>query len=184
LVAKSAAEYASRVMRTMLAIVAVAATLAAAAGATSSTRFVSKRYGYSIVLPGNWTSHPASIPWRGGPPFEDQREVDFYPATDGRALGVAARSLPQTSTLRKWASLYVGTALPNFCTKSPGYRATTLGGTPALAFTGVCEVHDINVALTVRRGRGYVFVLASPRSFSTAADSRVFESARRSFRFR
>ena len=165
-------------------VVAVAATLATAAGATSSTRFVSKRYGYSIVLPGNWTSYPASVPWRGGPPFQNQREVDSYPATDGRTLAIAARSLPRTSTLRKWASLYVGTALPNFCTKSRGYRATTLGGVPALAFTGVCEVHDINVALTVRRGRGYVFVLGSPRAFSAAADGRVFESARRSFRFR
>jgi hypothetical protein len=173
-----------RVMRTMLAFVAVAATLAAAADATSTTRFVSKRYGYSIVLPSHWTSRPASIPWRGGPPFQNQWQVDLYSAADGRALAVAARSLPRPSTLRKWASLYVGTALPSFCTKSRGYRATTLGSAPAFAFTGVCDVHDINVALTVRRGRGYVFVLASPRAFSAAADGRVFESARRSFRFR
>ena len=171
-------------MRTMLALIAVAATLATAADATSTTRFVSKRYGYSMVLPGDWTSRPASMPWRGGPPFQNQRQVDFYPAADGRALAVAALSLPRTSTLRKWASLYVDTALPSFCTKSRGYRATTLGSAPALAFTGVCEVHDINVALTVRRGRGYVLVLGSPRSFSAAADGRVFESARRSFRFR
>jgi hypothetical protein len=171
-------------MRTMLALVAVAAALAAAADARSSTRFVSKRYGYSVVLPGDWTSRPASIPWRGGPPFQNQPEVDFYSAADGRALAAAARSLPRRSTLRKWASLYVGTALPSLCTKSRGYRATALGGAPALAFTAACEVHDINVALTVRRGRGYAFVLASPRAFSAAADRRVFESARRSFRFR
>jgi predicted Zn-dependent protease len=158
-------------MRTMLALVAVAAALAAAADARSSTRFVSKRYGYSV-------------PWRGGPPFQNQPEVDFYSAADGRALAAAARSLPRRSTLRKWASLYVGTALPSFCTKSRGYRATALGGAPALAFTAACEAHDINVALTVRRGRGYAFVLASPRAFSAAADRRVFESARRSFRFR
>jgi hypothetical protein len=171
------------VVRTILVLVAVAATLAAAADATSSRRFVSKSYSYSIVLPGDWTSSPASIRWRGGPPFQNTPEVDIYDATDGRELAVAALSLPGTTTLRKWATLYVGTALPGFCKKSRGYRATTLGGAPALAFTGRCDVHNINVALTVRRGRGYTFVLASPRADSEAADGGVFEAARRSFRF-
>lgn len=170
------------VVRTILVLVAVAATLAAAADATSSRRFVSKSYSYSIVLPGGWTSTPASIRWRGGPPFQDTPEVDLYDA-DGRELAVAALSLPRTTTLRKWAPVYVGTALPSFCKKSRGYRVTTLGGAPALAFTGRCDVHDVNVALTVRRGRGYTFALASPRADSEAADSGVFEAARRSFRF-
>lgn len=170
-------------MRTILVLVAVAATLAAAADATSSRRFVSKSYSYSIVLPGDWTSSSASIRWRGGPPFQNPPEVDLYQAVDGRALAVAALSLPRTTTLRKWATLYVGSALPRFCKKSRGYRATTLGGGSALAFTGRCDIHDINVALTVRRGRAYVFALASPRAYSEAADGGVFEAARRSFRF-
>ena len=79
--------------------------------------------------------------------------------------------------------MYVGTALPSFCKKSRGYRATTLGGAPALAFTGRCDIHDINVALTVHLGRAYTLALASPNAYSEAADGGVFEAARRSFRF-
>ncbi len=170
-------------MRTILVLVALLATLAVAADASSSKRFVSKRYSYSIVLPADWTSSPASSNWQGGPPFQDPPEVDLYEAADGRSLAVAARSVPRTTTLRQWATVYVGAAVPSFCTKSRGYRATTLGGVPAVAFTGRCEIHDINVELTVRRGRGYAFALASPSADSEAADGAVFEAARRSFRF-
>jgi hypothetical protein len=170
-------------MRTMLALVAVAATLAAAADAAPSRVFVSKRYGYSIVLPAGWTSHPASSAWAGGAPFLNEAQVDIHQAGDGRALAAAAKSLPTATTLRKWASAYVGTALPSFCTKSSGYRATTLGGAPALAYTGRCEIHDVTIALTVRRGRGYVLGLGSPSEYPAAADGRIFEAARRSFRF-
>ena len=170
-------------VRTILVLVALVAALATAADATSSKRFVSKRYSYSIVLPAAWTSIPASISWRGGPPFQDPAEVDLYAAADGRSLAVAARSVPQKMTLHQWATVYVPAAVPSFCTKSRGYHATTLGGVPALAFTGRCDIHDINVELAVRRGRGYTFALASPRADSEAADGAVFEAARRSFRF-
>ncbi len=170
-------------MRALLVLVAVVATLAAAADATSSKRFVSKRYSYSIVLPATWASSLASISWKGGPPFQDPPEVDLYEAADGRSFAVAARSVPRTMTLREWATAYVGAAVPSFCVKSRGYRATVLGGVPALAFTGHCEIHDISVELTVRRGRGYAFALASPSANSATADGAVFEAARRSFRF-
>lgn len=171
-------------MRMILVLAALAATLAGVAGATSSKKFVSKRYSYSIVLPADWTSSPASTSWQGGPPFQDPPEVDLYDAADGRSFAVAARKLSKpTTTLRQWATAYVGAAVPSFCKKSRGYRATTLGGVPALAFTGHCEVHDINVELTVRRGRGYAFALASPGANSEAADGAVFEAARRSFHF-
>jgi hypothetical protein len=121
--------------------------------------------------------------WQGGPPFQDPPEADLYEAGDGRSLAVAARSVSRTTTLHRWATVYVGMAVPSFCAKSPGYRAIMLGGVPALAFTGRCDVHDIIVGLTVRRGRGYTFVVASPRADSQAADAAVFEAARRSFRF-
>jgi len=171
-------------MRTILVFAALAATLAGTAGATSSKKFVSKRYSYSIVLPAGWTSSPASTSWLGGPPFQDPPQVDLYDATDGRSFAVAARKLPaSTTTLRQWATAYVGSAVPSFCKKSRGYRSTTLGGVPALAFTGRCEVHDINVELTVRHGRGYALALASPALYTDAADGAVFEAARRSLRF-
>src|SRR3954453_19125770 len=115
-------------MRAILVVCIVAATLAAGADANSSKRFVSKRYSYSIVLPAGWTSSPASIGWQGGPPFQDPPEVDLYEGADGRSLAVAARSVARTTTLRQWAAVYVGAAVPSFCTKSHGYRATKLGG--------------------------------------------------------
>jgi hypothetical protein len=172
-----------RAMRRTLILVALVAVLAPAADATSSKRFVSKRYSYSIVLPAGWTSSPASIGWQGGTPFQDPPEVDLYEGADGRSLAVAARSVARTTTLRQWAAVYVGAAVPSFCTKSHGYRTTKLGGVPALAFTGRCEIHDIDVELTVRHGRGYAFALASPRAGSKAADGAIFETARRSFHF-
>jgi hypothetical protein len=170
-------------MRTILVLVALVASLAAAADAASSKRFFSKRYSYSIVLPAAWTSNPATINWKGGPPFQDPLEVDSYDTSDGRTMAVATRSVPRTTTLRQWARVYVGAAVPSFCKKPRGSRATTLGGVPALAFTVRCEIHNVHVELAVRDGRGYVFALAAPSANSEAADGAVFEAARRSFRF-
>jgi hypothetical protein len=178
-----AAEYAPRVRKILVLVALLTAALAADANATSSTRFVSKRYSYSIVLPAGWTSTPASIKWKGGPPFQDPQEVDLFEGAGGRSMVVAARSVPPTTTLRQWATMYVGVAVPSFCKRSPGYRATALGGLPALTFTGPCEIHDITVELAVRRGRGYAFALASPQANSAAADRAIFEAARTSFRF-
>src|SRR3954453_13416029 len=101
----------------LLLVLAVAATFAAAADANSSKRFVSKRYGYSIVLPAAWTASPASIGWQGGPPFQSPAEVVLFGAADGRSIAVAARPLPRTTTLQKWATSYVRAALPSFCKK-------------------------------------------------------------------
>jgi hypothetical protein len=170
-------------MRMVLVLFALLVAPAAAAHAAASKRFASKRYSYSTVLPADWTSYPASINWQGGPPFQGPSEVDTYLAADGSSMAVAARSVPRTMTLRQWATVYVRAAVPSECKKSPGYRATTLGGVPALVFAGRCDVHDIRVELTVRRGRGYVFALASTRASSETADGVVFEAARRSFRF-
>src|SRR3954464_8772710 len=142
-------------MRTILVLVALAATLAAAADATSSKRFVSKRYSYSVVLPAAWTSSPASMGWKGGPPFQDPPEVDLYDhAADGRSFAIAARKLPTpTTTLRQWAAAYCGPAVPAACKKARGYRATTLGGVPALASGRHCEVQDTIVDGIVPSGQ-------------------------------
>jgi hypothetical protein len=173
-------------VRRILLLVAVAATFAAAAAAdaASSKRFVSKRYHYSIVLPAAWTETPASTGWQGGPPFDSTTEVDLFDKlSDGRSMAVAARSIPRAFTLRKWATTYVRAAVPSFCKKSRGYRTTTLGDAPALAFTAHCEVHDITLALSVHGGQGYTFILASPSFYAAGDDGAIFETSRRSFRF-
>ena len=127
-------------------------------------------------------AQPRSAGREGRPSRIRRRSTFTKPLTDARWPS-RHDQCRQTTTLRQWATAYVGAAVPSFCTKSRGYRATTLGGVPALAFTGRCEIHDINVELAVRRGRGYTFALASPRADSEAADGAVFEAARRSFRF-
>lgn len=177
----------SRVMRTILTVAAVAAVVAAAADGAANTRFVSKMYRYSIVLPGEWMSRPASVPWTGGPPRLTSPEIDLYVrASDGRAVTVSAVPVRRSSTLRKWTRSFVDTApAAAACTTRGGLRPSTLGGAPALSFEGRCSgaAHDFVMAATVRGGRAYLLALVSPSSYSGASDRRVFETVRRSFRF-
>jgi hypothetical protein len=175
-------------MRMIFAIAVVAAAAGATAHATANTTFVSKMYGYSIVLPGEWVSRPASIPWTGGPPYSDSPEVDFYyRVADGRDVRVSALSVPRSTTLRKWTNLFVTTKLRAAagCVPLGAVRATTLAGSRALTFGGRCSsgAHDYVAAATVRRGRVYLLALLSPSSYSAPSDRRVFETVRRSFRF-
>jgi hypothetical protein len=174
-------------MRTIVAVAAVALVVAAVGDGASRTRFVSKMYGYSIVLPGEWTSRPASVRWTGGPPYSDSPEVDFYyRVADGRDVTVSAMSVPRSSTLRKWTNKFLATVpAAAGCTTSPAVRATTLGGARALTFGGRCSAaaHDFLMVAATRGGRVYLLALASPSTYSAASDRRVFETVRTSFRF-
>jgi hypothetical protein len=174
-------------MRMIFAVAVVAAAAGATAHATANTTFVSKMYGYSIVLPGDWVSRPASVRWTGGPPVSTSREIDLYVrAADGRDVRVAAVTIPRSSTLRGWTRSFVDTVPAAVgCTTAGVLRPSALGGAPALRFEGRCAsaAEDFLMAATVRRGRAYLFALVSPSSYSGASDRRVFETVRRSFRF-
>jgi hypothetical protein len=176
-------------MRAMLAVAAVAAIVAATAHAAASTRFVSKMYGYSFVLPGQWTlSRPASMRWQGGPTYSDSPEVDYYESGDGRDLRVGAMSVPRSSTLRKWTRQFVA-SYPRAalgCTTPRAYRASTVGGAPALTYEGRClsSAHDFLNTITIHRGRVYVLAMTAPLGkYSAASNRRVLEAAGKSFRF-
>jgi hypothetical protein len=95
-----------------LAMLAIGAAVAIAAlGAESSagkpsaeaTKFVSKRYGYSVVLAGQWKAKYARTGWWGNFPLMDSGEVDvFTDSTGERFFIVAATRVPAGTTLRQW----------------------------------------------------------------------------------
>jgi hypothetical protein len=59
----------------------------------------------------------------------------------------------------------------------------TLGGEPALSWTTTCgDVHPTKIA-ALHGGRGYIAIFELSGADETAADRRILESIRRSFRF-
>ena len=176
------------------AVVGSAIVLAAVAFATESSparptaepaKFVSKRYGYSIVLDGAWKAKYARTGWTGNFPLMDSGQVDvFTDSTGQRFFIVAATPVRPGTTLRRWvgshAQVMSGFAL---CKKPRAYRSTRLGGGSAREFLESCYDHDAIVVAAVHRGRGYTFQFVSPRENSLASDRSIFEPGRRSFRF-
>jgi len=177
-----------------LAMLAIGAAVAIAAlGAESSAgkpsaeaaKFVSKRYGYSLVLAGQWQARYARTGWTSNFPLMDSGEVDvFTDSTGERFFIVAATRVPPGTTLRQWershAEVMLGFA---FCRKARAFRSTKLGGGSAREFLGSCLTHDAIVVVAVHRGRGYTFQFVSPKEDSVASDRDIFEPGRRSFRF-
>jgi hypothetical protein len=170
-----------------LAALLVGASGAAAAAPT--TKFVSKRYGYSIVLPGSsshWSPTFASIGWSSGEiPGAGDPALDTY--TDLRRGGyflIAARQVPAGETLEKWTAVVLS-ARPPVCTgPRPKRLKSTLDRTPALVVTWSCTDGYWVIAITaLHSGRGYFMLLASQTNLSRASDQRAFDAARRSFRF-
>ncbi len=61
---------------------------------------------------------------------------------------------------------------------------TTLGGEPALAWTGTCtDGVETNRIVALHGDRGYMVFLVSDAKNDNAVDRRIFESMRESFRF-
>jgi hypothetical protein len=157
------------------------------------TRFVSKRYGYALVLPRHYEATSARAGWEGGPPLADSGEVDVFtdkrdrPATPtsgaARFFVAAATRVRAGTTLRAWERSHAALMSELCQEKSRAFRATTLGGAAAREFEIKCPVHDAIVVVALHRGRGYTFQYVSPGSNSAAADRRSFEAGRRGFQF-
>jgi hypothetical protein len=99
--------------------------LVAMAAAAPTTKLVSKRYGYSIVLPGSssdWSANFASSTWSSDEiPSRTDPALDYF--ADLRRGGfylIAARRPPTGKTLEKWTDFFVS-AIPSECggTRSP-----------------------------------------------------------------
>jgi hypothetical protein len=164
--------------------VAVESSSATPDMAAESRKFISKRYGYQIVLAGRWRPTYARAAWTGKFPLMDSGEVDFFEDSRERFFIVAATRLPPGTKLRKWARSHTAVMSDSpYCEEARAFRSTKLGGVAAREFQNKCFVHDAIVVAAVHRGRGYTFQLASPRENSTASDRRLFEMGRRGFRF-
>jgi len=61
----------------------------------AGTKYISKRYGYEIVLRGKYTMYPATGQWDGGFPFGASGKVDLIvdDTQDGK-FAVAAKPVP------------------------------------------------------------------------------------------
>jgi hypothetical protein len=62
----------------------------AAEASTGATKFVSKRYGYQLVLTGPWKVTYARRAWTGNFPLMDSGEVDVFSDSSDRFFIVAA----------------------------------------------------------------------------------------------
>ena len=146
-------------------------------------RFVSKRYGYEIVLPARYDAYYTTEAWNGKDfPFGSSGKVDVFQDWGDRKFVAAATPLSAGPTLRKWEASYIAT-MESFCQKSRAFRKATLGGIAAREFINVCPGYDVIAVVALRRGRGYFFQFVSPTVNTAASDRRSFDAGRRTFRF-
>lgn len=157
-----------------------------AGASAASTRFASKRYGYSIVLPGDasrWSARFASANWTSdsigglGSPEMDA----FTDSRTGRTYLLAARP---ARSLKRWTAFVVSAHPSPPCGKASFLPDSTLGGSHARVHTVDCtDGYRVFAATAVHGRRGYMLLVASPTALSRASDLRAFGAARRSFRF-
>lgn len=173
---------------TQLAIaVASVALVSSVDAAPKKTRFVSKRYGYSLVLPGSadrWLTVHAVVNWAGDTPSLSNPGFDrLTDMQTGRIFLIAARPVAKKTTVRKWTSFLIGVTNPG-CTYAPQKLARSkLGGASARAYNLSCsEGVAVDVGV-VHAHRGYFFICLSRTPKLRAADRRACGAVSRSFRF-
>jgi len=174
------------IARTGLALV-VALLLVPEATARPVATIVSKRYAYSLALPGSpsrWLSHLATANWtsafigRANSPDLDT----FSDTQSGRFYLIAAG--PTTSHLQGW-TMHVISARPSPpCGQPHMLPNSTLGGAAARIATWSCtDGYKVFVTTALHAHRGYMMLLASPTTLSASADLHAFDAARRSLHF-
>jgi hypothetical protein len=164
-----------------------ALALLGSASAAPTTKFVSKQYDYSVVLPGNpgtWQLISAFIPWSLGQLEPGAPQFDTL--TDGRTARfviIGARRLPTGSTLGTWTSYFLSTKALD-CTRKSPISNSTLGGQPANTFTFSCSDGAVGIGIEAVHGQAGYFMVLSTHSGSLDASYRdEFNAARSSFHF-
>ena len=178
--------WAGRWVAALCAIVS-ALVLVPAAASAPNTKFVSKQYGYSIVLPGNssrWFSSFARVTWSTGAISPDTPAFDtFTDLRSDRLYIIGARRLPAGSTLEKWTAMFLRNRGPN-CTTHPSLSNSKLSGAPARLLTWSCTDGYNAIGITALHAQlGYFMIVASRTTSSRASDRTAFSGARASFRF-
>ena len=169
-----------------------ARTTSVAAGSAATTKVVSKKYGYTLVVAGQWFVHYAVVPWLGGFMLGDAApDIDNIFDSHDRKFKIAAKPLAVGTTLEGWTAQYADTmqlflksaSSKAFCQMSRAFRDATIGGEPAREFENACPGYDVIVVTAVHRGRGYAFQFVSPTPNTAASDRRIFDAGRRAFHF-
>jgi hypothetical protein len=153
----------------------------AAEGSAPTTKFVSKRYGYELVLSKAYDAYYAQSAWTGTFPDGLNPSVDtFVDWQQDRKFIVTAKRLSPGTTLGSWQTSMVARMQ---CAGKRLFRNSTLGGVPAREWVIACLSYDVIVLVAVHRGRGYIFLFVSPTSDAAASDRRLYDAGRRAFRF-
>jgi hypothetical protein len=146
--------------------------------------FVSKRYHFRLTLPRNWSGVDAQSAWngkalqgQGSPAF-----ADFSESGTERVFTFGETPVAKGMPLAAWRAAMVAAA-PSACVDPRSATKAVLGGEPALTWTTNCgDTYPVKFAV-VHGGRGYVAIFEGSGSSVNAADQRVFDPIRRSFRF-
>ena len=168
-------------------VIVSALLLVPAGSAAPSTKFVSKQYHYSVVLPGgagDWSSSYALVPWSVGDVSPGSGGFDTFTNLGNQRLYIiAARRPPTGSTLAKWTAFFVAHR-SSFCSAKVSESGSTLDGAAARALSYSCSDGYFAYAVTaLHGGLGYFMIVATPQSVSPASDQSAFQAVRRSFRF-
>ena len=170
-----------------LCVFIAALLLVPAATAQTAATFVSKRYGYSLVLPGSagrWGAKLALVNLTGSTTRAAIDSIQSDVFTDSktqRGYFLAAR--PNQRSLQEWAK-FVLAIRDSRCGTPHQLSKPTLGGEPALTFVWSCTIGFRGyMVAALHAGRGYFMLVASPTALSRASDVLAFDAARHSFRF-
>ena len=170
-----------------LCVIVSALVLVPAAASAPNTKFVSKQYGYSIVLPGSssrWFSSFARVPWSTGTISPDTAAFDtFTDMRTDRLYIIGARRLPAGSTLENWTATFLRNRGPN-CTTRSTLSNSKLSGTTARLLTWSCtDGYNATGITALHAHLGYFMLVASPTTTSRASNRTAFNGAQASFRF-
>jgi hypothetical protein len=166
-------------------VLSVGATVCGAGNSRASQRgktYGSKRYGYEIVLTGQYTMTPAYGQWDGDFPFGSSGKVDLIVDPHDRKFVVAAKPVAPGMSLPRWEAFVAGVKRES-CSGLRRFRTTSLGGASAREFVNTCPGYNVITLAAVHKRRGYLFEYLAPPNFSAASDRRIYETGRRSFRF-
>lgn len=157
---------------------------------TSSATFVSKRYDYSLVLPGGsakWVESPALSDWSGDTPSKINPGFDrIYNSQNGWTpwVWVAAEPVPAATTLEDWASFLVSITNPGCTYTQQTFATTKLGDANALRYTVSCPDAGVVIQLAaIHDHRGYFFLYGSGTPELHTSDWSAFDMWRQGFQF-
>ena len=164
------------------------ASAGSSSAATTSARakqFTSTEYPYRVQLTEDWTAIFAIDKWT--PTTQLSLYIpsfDRYDDGKGRILHVGAARFSNGTSLQQLRESIIS-ATPPSCSDSSSVSRTSLGGEPALVWTGSCPSDAMNTIklAALHGGMGYAFILLSPTQYQQADDQGIFDAARGTFGF-